>query len=122
MSVGQYSVGGCSSYFQFQMVLMKEKEALQRLLKVRCQGLARLLQARAGPCRCNGMLKNSHLYHTYRPNETPLPEYIETLLSPYADASTLAVCVSHSITRFIDASGSPLCRDQLPRLIAVAAC
>ena len=47
-------------------------------------------------------------------------DYVERILAPYGDGAVIAVCTAACISRFVESEAVPLCREQLPRLLAIA--
>lgn len=72
--------------------------------------------------RCSGDDKSSYLFHNYRPISEKLEDVIESVVHEYVDKESVVVSAANSVDRFIRLRGTPVCRDQFLRLVAVAVC
>jgi len=75
-----------------------------------------------GRGRCSGDDKMSYLFHNYRPMTEKLEDVMESIVQEYVDKEGVVVSTANSVDRYIRLRGSPLCRDQFLRLVAVALC
>lgn len=62
------------------------------------------------------------MFHNYRPMSEKLEDVIEGVVQEYVDKEGVVVSAANSVDRFIEMRGTPVCRDQFLRLVAVALC